>query len=181
MMTNNVLPAEAYNFTDKINQQLSVGPFQVTIADLGVSQDVQDKLNDLPKLAKALAAVFIVSCLLTGLSMLGSLAGFLLLPHKGRTISFFNFILALLAVILLLASSLVATIGPKEATKQLQNNNIDAIGLEVISSTKLQSLTWAAFALMAISMFYWFYELVVECVRRRRTGAFMEKRDSYGK
>ncbi|KAJ4414101.1 hypothetical protein N0V82_008132 [Gnomoniopsis sp. IMI 355080] len=175
------LDFQAYNFTEKINQELSVGPFQITLAELGVSQDIQDKLNDLPKIAKALAAVFIVSCFLTGLSMLGSFGGFLLLPHKGRTISFFNFLLALLAVILLLASSLVATIAPPEVTKQLQENNIDAIGLEIIASKKLEALTWAAFALELVAMFYWFYELVVECVRRRRTGGFMEKRDVYGK
>lgn len=142
---------------------------------------MQDKLNDLPKLAKALAGVYIVSCFLAGLSMLGSLVGFVLIPRLGRTLSFANFLLALLAVILLLASSLVATIGPKEATKQLDANGADAIGLEIIASTKLQGLTWAAFALMVLAMFYWFYELVVECVRRRRTGGFTEKQASYGK
>lgn len=114
--------------------------------------------------------------------MLGSFIGFILIPRLGRTLSFFNFILALLAVILLLASSLVATLGPNKVTEELQaNGTADQVGLEVISNTKLQGLTWAAFALMALSMFYWFYELVVECVRRRRTGGFTEKHSSYGK
>ncbi|CAN8104304.1 unnamed protein product [Discula destructiva] len=171
----------AYNFTDRINQQLSVGPFQFTLAELGVNQDIQDKLDQLPKIARALAAVFIISVFLAGLSMLGSALGLLLIPRLGRTLAFFNWVIALLAAVFLLASSLVAMIGPREVARQLQAQGADVIGLEVISNTKLQRLTWAAFGLMALSMFYWFYELIVECVRRRRMRGYSEKASSYGK
>lgn len=174
---------ESYNFVDKIQQELKVGPFQLTLSDLGVSQDIIDKLNNIPKYAQALAAVYILSCLFVGLSMLGTLAGFFLLPREGRLLPFSNFAIGLLAVFFLLASSLIATIAPSEVTKQLQQQGIDAdaIGLEVIASKKLQGLTWAGFALMLLTMFFWFYELAVVCVRRRRTGRFAEKQPSYGK
>lgn len=173
--------AAAYNFTDKLNQQLSVGPFHFTLADLGVTQDIQDALDKLPKLAKALAGVFIASTALAGLSMLGSALGLLLIPRLGRTLALFNWLVALAAAVLLLAAALVATIGPREAKSQLNKNGAEVIGLGVIANHKLLALTWAAFGLMALSTFYWFYELIVECVRRRRTKGYSEKTGVYGK
>lgn len=133
-------------------------------------------MEQLPKVAKALAGLFIVTVVLTGLAVLGSTAGFLLLPARAaRTLSFFNFVIALLAVILLLAGALVATIGPRLVAQQLQQKLGSGVGLEVIANIKLATLIWAAFALETLAMFIWFYELVAFCVRRRRTGAFSEK------
>lgn len=173
----------AYNLTNKLTQELSVGPFHFTLSQLGVSESTQQQLNELPKVAKALAGLFIVTVILTGLAMLGSAAGFLLLPtHGARTMSFFNFLLALLAVVLLLAGALVATIGPRLVAQKLQDTLGSGVGLEVIANIKLATLMWAAFALETLAMFIWFYELVAFCVRRRRTGAFGEKSSAaYGK
>lgn len=132
-------------------------------------------MNDIPKVAMALAALFIITVMLTGAVMLGSAIGFLVIPRAARLISFVNFVVALGAVVFLLASALVATIGPQEVANQIKQRGGDTVGLEVIANTKLATLAWAAFALMVLSMFFWFYELVVECVRRRRVGAFGEK------
>lgn len=170
------MPA-AYNVTAKLDSDLSLGPFRFSLTQLGVSESVQQKLNDIPQLAKALAAVFIVSVILTGLTMLSSALAFVL--SGGRMLSFFNLLLAALAAIFLLASSLIATIGPPLVAQQIRNNAGDTIGLEVVSNRKLYSLTWAAFALMLVSTFFFFSELIVECVRRRRAGRFGEKSSSY--
>lgn len=161
--------------TNIINQQLSLGPFQFTIADLGIDQDIQNALDMIPRLARALAAVFIVGVFAAGLSMLGSFLGLLLIPRMGRTLALFNWIIALVAAVFLLASSLVATIAPRVATQQLNEHGADVIGLGVISNSKLLSITWAAFGTMALSAFYWFYELIVECVRRRGTKKYAKK------
>lgn len=132
-------------------------------------------MNDIPKIAMALAALYIITVVLTGMVMLGSATGFLLIPRAARLISFLNFVVALGAVVFLLASALVATIGPREVADQIAKNGGNTVGIEVIANTKLAALAWAAFALMVVSMFFWFYELVVVCVRRRRVGAYGEK------
>lgn len=126
----------------------------------------------LPKFAKALAAIFIVGVILAGLSMVLSFLAFLLIPRMGRTLAFFNWVLALLASIVLIASALVATIAPREVTNLLNQHGADTIGLGIITNTKLLAITWAAFGTMALSMFYWFYELIVECCLRRRTKTY---------
>lgn len=98
----------------------------------------------------------------------------MVIPRKARTVSFLNWTLALLATIVLLVSSLIATIAPGEVSKQLQNQGAGGIGLGLITSTKLQGITWAAFAMMLLSMIYWFVEMVSACVHRRRTAGYME-------
>lgn len=113
--------------------------------------------------------------------MLGSLLALLLIPRMGRTLAFFNWLVAVVAAVFLLASSLLATIGPRVATEQLNARGADVIGLGIISSTKLLSITWAAFGTMALSAFYWFFELIVECVRRRRTGKYTKNSAMYEK
>ncbi|KAF3766356.1 hypothetical protein M406DRAFT_339597 [Cryphonectria parasitica EP155] len=163
-VTNCTTPMDfsAYNFTSKLNEELSLGPFAFTLSELGVSDSVQEKLALVPKVAKALAAVFIASVGLTGLAMITSLAGFLLIPRAGRLLSFLNVCIAFWAMILLLASSLVATIAPRIVAEEIANNGGDDIGLEVDYNMKLASLTWAAFALMVLSLAYWFVEFIVE-------------------
>lgn len=119
---------------------------------------------------------------LSGLSVLTAALALLLIPRLGRTLAFANWLVALLAGVVLLASSLVATVGPREVAKQLQARGADEIGLGIISNTRLLSVTWAAFGLMALAAVYWFFELVTECVRGRRTSGFAsDKASAYGK
>lgn len=169
---DNLIPA-AYNFTDKLNQELGVGPLQFTLTDLGVGSDIQSTLNYVPKIAKALAALFIATVALTGFSMLGAIVGFL--GRAGRCTCFFNLAVALGSAVFLLASALLATIGPREVERQIQQRGGADLGLGVLSNSKLARILWAAFALMAATTLFWFYELIVECVRRRRTRGWGEK------
>lgn len=150
-----------------------MGPFQFTLSDLGVDSDIQSTLNYVPKIAKALAALFIVTVALTGFSLLGAIVG--ILGSAGRCASFFNFSVSLASAIFLLASALLATIGPREVESQIQQRGGSDLGLGVLSNRKLAAILWAAFALMAATTLFWFYHLIVECVRRRRTRAFGEK------
>lgn len=161
--------AAAYNLTDKLQKELSVGPFNFTLSTLGISEDTQSKLGYLPIVAKVLAGLFIVTLAATGVSMLLTLLGFLLIPnHAPRRLSFLNMGAALAAVIFTLASSLVATFVPRAIASQLQESLGSTVGLEIIANMKLATMLWAACGMTALSTVSWFGELIVQCVRRRR-------------
>lgn len=165
------------NISAILENELSFGPFDITLSDLGVSSDMQSKLNELPELFEALTAIYIVSVGLSGLAIIGSVAGFFPVPSAGRKIIIMNFVLALLAMIFLLLGGLLTSVGGSEVQKEIQKKGGDDIGLVMNLGKKFEAVTWAAFALMLLATSYWVYEFVVATrARRRGTGAFGRKR-----
>lgn len=150
-----------------LDKQLSLGPFNITLSDLGITSDMTGKLKDLPSILKALAALYILSTAFTGLAFLGALAAFFLLPGRGRRLSLGNLMLAVPAAIFLFVGSLLYTVGAAEIVKKINDMGADDVGLNVTIGSKFEALSWAAFALMAIATGYWLYEFVAE-VRSRR-------------
>lgn len=178
-VTNCTAPMDfaAMNISAIIEKELSFGPFDITLSDLGVSADMQNKLNDLPQLLEALAAIYIVSVVLSGLAMIGSAVGLFLVPSTGRKIIIMNFVLALLAMLFLLAGSLATTVGGSEVQKAIREKGGDDIGLVMNLGKKFEAVSWAAFALMLLAMSYWVYEFVVATRDRRRgAGAYGRRR-----
>lgn len=158
------------NISAMLDKELSFGPFNLSLSDLGITSDLQGKLNDLPKLFEALAAIFIVSVGLSGLAIIGSLAGLFLVPSAGRKVVIVNFILALLSMLFLLIGGLLTSVGGSEAQKEIKKKGGDDIGLVMNLGKKFEAVTWAAFALMLLATLYWVYEFVV-ATRARRRGA----------
>lgn len=156
------------NVSATLELQLSIGPFDLSLSDLGISPDLQSKLNDLPKLFEALAAMYIISVIFSGLAILGSIAGFFLVPSAGRTILVLNFLLASSANFFLLVGSLLTTVGGNQAKDKIKDNGGDDIGLVIHVGKKFQALTWTAFALMILATNYWVWEFVVATRARRR-------------
>lgn len=152
-----------------LDQQLSIGPFNISLSDLGITQKIQDKLNDLPALFEAMAAIYIISACFTGLAILGSLAGFFLVPQSGRKIVLLNVCLAVPAALFLFIGSLIYTVGGREAIKKIHDLGAGDVGLEVSIGSGFLALTWAAFALMFIAAGYWVYELVAMTRASKRT------------
>lgn len=153
-----------------LDKQLKVGPFNVSLSDLGITQKLQAKLSSLPEIFEALCAIYIVSAVFAGLSILSAVAGFFLLPQRGRKVVIGNLSLALPGAIFLFIGSLMYTIGAKAAVKKIHSMGADDVGLKVSIGTKFEALSWAAFALMAVAAFYWVYEFVAmtRAVRRDR-------------
>lgn len=158
------------DITTILNKQLSIGPFNISLSDLGVTQKLEDKLSSLPSVFEALAAVYIVSACFAGLSLLVALAGLVLLPHKGgdRKLVLGALGLALAGALFLLAGSLLYTVGGKEAVSKIHDSGAADVGLGISIGSKFQALTWTAFALMALTSAYWVYELVVMTKAARR-------------
>lgn len=167
------------DITSLLNQQLSIGPFNISLSDLGITQKLENKLSSLPQIFEALCAIYIISAGFTGLSILSALVGMFLLPQKGgRKLVLVELVLALTGTLFLFIGSLLYTIGGKEAVKKIHESGADDIGLKVSVGSKFEALTWAAFALMAIAAGYWVYEFVVmtkKVRRERKMARGMEK------
>lgn len=157
------------DITTLLNKQLSIGPFNISLSDLGITQKLEKKLSSLPQIFEALAAIYIVSACFAGLSILGALAGMFLLPSKGgRKLVLGELLLAITGALLLFVGSLLYTIGGKEAVSKIHDMGADDIGLQVSIGTKFEALTWAAFALLAVAAGYWIYEAVAMTRAARR-------------
>ncbi|KAK7698030.1 hypothetical protein SLS64_012908 [Diaporthe eres] len=163
------------NISAMLDKELSVGPFNMSLSDLGITDELQDKLDDLPKLFQALAIMYILGVAFSGLAILGAAAALFIIPSGGRKIPLANFLIAALAMLFLLVGSLLTTVGVKKVKEEIQKRGGDEIGLEVQLGNKFEALTWAAFALMALATFYWIYETVA-AHRQRRTGASRYRR-----
>lgn len=163
-------PLAYMNISAMLDKELSVGPLNISLSDLGITDDLQDKLDDLPKLFQALAIMYILGVAFSGLAILGSAAGLFIIPSGGRKIPLVNFLFAALAMLFLLVGSLLTTIGGKKVKDEIQKRGGDDIGLEVELGNKFVALTWAAFALMALATFYWIYETIT-AHRSRSRGA----------
>ncbi|KAJ9136436.1 hypothetical protein NKR23_g9864 [Pleurostoma richardsiae] len=163
------------NVSALLDRELRLGPLHLNITDLGFTQDLQDEIDKLPALFRALAALFIISAALTGLALLASLAAFFLLrpvhPQNrgGTAILLTNFTIALLAALFLLAGGLGTTIGGKKAVNEVNDKGSD-IGITAERGNKFIAMIWAAFALIALCVPYWAAEMVLQMRVRKRLG-----------
>lgn len=151
-------PSAAMDLSTVLNQQLSIGRFNISLSDLGFTDKLTDKLDDLPTIFEALAAIYIVSAVLAALTLLASLASIFLLPSSSKLV-LADLFLALLAALTILVGSLLYTLGAKTAVDKIQDLGAEDIGLDVEVGTKFQALTWASFALMTLAAAYWVWEL----------------------
>lgn len=150
------------NITALLDKQLSVGPLNLNIADLGLTDEIQDKLNDVPKIIQAIVAMYIIAAIFIILSLFGSFGAVALIPNSaGRTIVMGNLGLAGAAVFFLLVGNLVTTIGSGVVVDKVTDLGGD-FGLSAVRGGKFLALSWGAFALMLLAVFYWVYEFFAE-------------------
>lgn len=153
-----------------LDQQLSIGPFNISLSDLGFTQKLEAKLSKLPQIFEALAAIYILSAIFAGLTLVTSLASFFVLParNNSRKLMLVDVVLAFFAALFIFIGSLMYTIGAKAVVGKIQDLGAGDIGLDVVVGTKFQALTWASFALAFVALVYWVYEFVVATRERKR-------------
>jgi hypothetical protein len=154
--------SDLLNITALLDKQLGVGPFQLNLADLGLTNDIQDKLDDVPKIIQAIVAMYIIAAIFVLLSLFGSCGAIALIPNSaGRTIVMGNLGLAGVAVFFLLIGNLITTIGSGVVVDKVTDLG-DDIGLSAVRGGKFMALSWGAFTLMLLTVFYWVYEFFAE-------------------
>jgi hypothetical protein len=170
------LKTAEYNITKMFDHELEVGPFNLNLADLGFTSELQEEFDKIPRILLALAVVYILAVGFTGLACLASVAGILMLPvhGKSRAVVLANLGIAALGFLTLLAGSLVTTIGAKPAADKINDFGND-IGLAATVGGRFLGLTWAAVGLMVLVVGYWFWELR----ETKKYGARQRLRDKY--
>ncbi|POS75664.1 SUR7 protein [Diaporthe helianthi] len=170
------------NVTALLDKQLGVGPFQLNLADLGLTNEIQDKLEDIPKIIQAIVAMYIIAAMFVLLSIFGSCGAIALIPNPaGRTIVMGNLGLSGMAVFFLLIGNLITTIGSGVVVDKVTDLG-DGIGLSAVRGGKFMALSWGAFALMLLTVFYWAYEFFAEKKRahNRAIGGLGFNDEKYG-
>ncbi|KAK0632654.1 actin cortical patch SUR7/pH-response regulator pali [Immersiella caudata] len=161
---------EGYNISVLLDHGLRVGPYRLTLADLGFTDELQDAIDTLNKVLKAFAALLIVAVGFTGLSMLSSIAALVLIPRHERKAVLINLILAGAALSFMVLSGLVGTITASIATDKV-NEKGDDIGLSSSMGKGYLIITWVAVGLMLITFGYWLWQFI-----RSRNGKTMDPR-----
>ncbi|TDZ47212.1 SUR7 family protein pun1 [Colletotrichum trifolii] len=168
-------PGPNVNLTKMLDQELSVGPMQISLADLEWPDSLEDALDKVNKALLAIFVLYVLGIAFSGLAILGSLAAFFLGFKKRMTVT--NFVFAFLAALVLFAGSLVTTIGAKEGAKQI-NDLGDDVRISADVGQKFMIISWVAFAVMAAAAVYWVTQFCVD--RRSRRRGYTEKRHHKG-
>ncbi|OLN97595.1 SUR7 family protein pun1-like protein 1 [Colletotrichum chlorophyti] len=168
-------PGPQVNLTRMLDQELSVGPLRLSLADLNWPDSIEDTMDMVNKFLLAVWVLYVLGIAFSGLAILGSLAAFFLGFKRRMTVS--NFILTLLAAIVLFAGSLITTIGANKGAKEISDIG-DDIGISATAGRKFMIISWVAFAVMVVAAIYWVTQFCVE--RRSRKRIYSEKRHRKG-
>lgn len=150
---------KGYNISTLLDHSLRVGPFKVSLLDLGFTSDIQDSLDTLNTVLKAFTALLIVGLGLTGLSLLASILALFLIPRRERPTLFANTVLSGAALAFLVLSGLLGTVGASIAEDKVNELGAD-IGLSAKMGAGYVVLTWVGVGLMLIAFGYWLWQLM---------------------
>lgn len=149
-----------------LDKQLSVGPLSLNIADLGLTDEIQDKLDLFPKIIKAIVAMYIIAAVFIVLSFFGSCAAIALINKSGgRSIIKINLGVAFAAFLFLLIGNAIVTAGGYEVVGKVKTLG-EKFGLSAKGGDKFLALSWAPFVLMSLALIYWAWEIVFGEKRR---------------
>jgi len=159
------------NITAMLDQQLSIRPVHLSLADLDFSQDLQHDLDKVAKLLLALAILYILGVGFSGLALLLSVLGLFTYPRHPRSTAITNLLVAGLAAVVLLAGNLTTTIVGVEVVDEI-NVHGDHIGLSASMGRGFLGIAWAAFGLMAVASIFWAWEFIMGVRQKWKTGAY---------
>lgn len=170
---------KGYNISTLLDHSLRVGPFKVSLLDLGFTSDVQDAIDTLNTILKAFTALLIIGIGFTGLSLLASVLALFLIPRRERPALFANTVLAGAALAFLVLSGLLGTVGASIAEDKVNELGAD-IGLAATMGSGYAILTWIGVGLMLVVFGYWLWQLMRFKNGRRMTvnGGRKPARDS---
>ncbi|KAI5464570.1 actin cortical patch SUR7/pH-response regulator pali [Mariannaea sp. PMI_226] len=152
-----------YNVSKLLEQDLSIGPFNFTLAELGWSDDINDAIAKLNDALHGLFIVYVICIVASGLSIIACVVALIWFKEHASTTKAVktnfrcasaNIVIASLAAGSIFAASMIVTIAADKGVKKL-NSSADAIGVSASLGHKFLALTWAAFAFMMSATIYW--------------------------
>ncbi|CAH0022262.1 unnamed protein product [Clonostachys rhizophaga] len=135
-----------------INNQLSLGPFDIKLPDLGWTDDIQANLDSLNEALLGFFVLYVLGITFCGLSILICLAAFAKPEHKKVVLSAVS--ISLIAASVLVAASIIATV---MTTKGIDRMNLLTrhIGVEVQGGHKFLGLTWTSAVAILLALMFW--------------------------
>lgn len=166
-----------------LDQDLSIGPFNVSLADLGWSDDITSALDSLNDALLGLFVVYLISIIATGLSLCAGIAALALykqpLTSRDELVnarwSKANSFLASLGATALFTGSIVVTVAADKAIKKF-NRYGDDIGVSAEKGSKFRALSWSAFAFVLAAAVYWCLHKYL--LKRERRNQWTERKAS---
>lgn len=177
---------EVMNITSILSQSLSVGPFQLDLADIGMVQDVMGFIGDatdlLDSCLKAIFAMYLFAAIFVGTSMLLSVGAVFALKsnevqegqwqptmNRRTKMIFFHgtFGATLAGFVFLLIGNIVTTWGGRKVVEEVRKHGAQ-FGLNAFRGGRFLAITWGAFAVFCFVLFYWMMEEFSDFKRGRK-------------
>jgi len=141
-----------FNISALLDHELDA--LHLNLARLNLTVDLQNELDRIPSLFQGLAGLYILAVAFSGLSLLLCIVWFFR-PTCG--VSWANAGVALIgSVVLFIGNILIAIVVSGDLADKV-NNFGKHIGLSVSVGQKFVTITWIAFAMMAVMALYWAY------------------------
>lgn len=156
-----------------IDRELSVGPFELNLADLGWDERIQDKIDILNDALLGLFILYVLGMGFSGIAILGCIAAIFLAESK--LIVLVNFATSTLATLSLIIASILVTVAVTKGVNEI-NDVAEEIGVHVEMGTKFLIITWVAAGVMIAPMVFW---AVRFCVMRRHTKRVRPSKEAY--
>lgn len=154
-----------FDVTSLISHELSVGKYNISLSDIGWSDNIQKGLNALNVAMDATFVLYAIGIAAAGCAIITALLAFFL--HGSRLVSFGNWGLTSLSFIAFLVASIIITILQKKAT-HIINKYGNEIGLYAYKGTKYLIITWVAVAVMFLAACAWVFEFCIGRKNKRR-------------
>lgn len=157
-----------------LDREISVGPFDVNLADLGWESKIQEKLDKINDVLLGLFVLFVLGMGFSGLALLGCVPA-ALFPQT-RVLPTVNLAASSLAFLSLAIASIIVTVAATKGVDEI-NDAAEEVGVNVERGTKFMAITWVATGAMLSAAVFWAVKFVG--VRREaRRNMFSEKRSS---
>jgi len=167
-------PGQRFNLSKILDKQMSLGPIEVSINDLGWTPEVQEKLDILNDALLGLFILYVLGMGFSGLAILGCIAAFFL-PEK-RAVHLANFVVATLGALSLLVASILVTVAVTKGVNEI-NDVAEAINIEVDRGNKFLIISWVAAGVLLTSVIFW---AVKFCVAWRANKPFRRSEKGMG-
>lgn len=156
----------SFNPTEVLERALNESGVDITLADLDWPADIQKGIDALRIISKT---VFVLYCIGIALIFISLVAAVPAIFSSGRMAACLNVMVSTLAFLAIgIASALVTAVIVKGADTVNKYGN--EIGVEAQKGGKFLAITWAATALMFITLCIWTFETCCGHRRRQRRG-----------
>ncbi|KAI0203756.1 actin cortical patch SUR7/pH-response regulator pali [Astrocystis sublimbata] len=143
------------NLSEVLDHEIEAGPLKVNLNQLPIPEKVQDAIDLVNNALLALLVIYALAGGLAGLSFLVGLATLIFLRQKvSKPVVWANTGLAGTSAFILLIGSAIVTYVNNKGVEEINKAGKD-VGISGIKGTKLITLTWITFGLMAFTALYW--------------------------